>query len=87
MERKALRKPIQRVVMVIRDGGNIAINDAVIDKFQIEIKVNLSVLPTRVYIRNFRYYLPNLSVSFPNPARMRTDGIKIEKGNRSLISQ
>ena len=43
MERKALRKPIQRVVMVIRDGGNIAINDAVIDKLQIKIKVDLSV--------------------------------------------
>ena len=35
MERKALRKPIQRVVMVIRDGGNIAINDAVKNKLKI----------------------------------------------------
>ena len=48
MERKALRKPIQRVVMVIRDGGNIAINDAVIDKLQIKIKVDLSALKRRL---------------------------------------
>ena len=37
MERKALRKPIQRVVMVIRDGGNIAIKDAVKDKLKFKI--------------------------------------------------
>ena len=34
-----------------------------------------------------RFYLPSLRVSFPKPAKIRTDGINIENGKRSFISQ
>ena len=54
--------------------------------FNVLLILHMHVL-TPNNLSKIHFLLPNLRVSFPKPAKIKTDGIKMENGKRSLISQ